>query len=184
MLQMSFNQLILQHSDPAAMMFQVNSLDSKNAELTQFEILQFTAPFIEMLPKIEFEDEARKRAISITSLESVLSQKLAIDSEEYSSMQRPRGEGQIHDKQVVGKLQAKIFSPHLISNNTVLNFQAFKDDGNLVSIIDILRIFNEGNKHHAKFYFKFSPDEIDGCRHSNKLETESEMQKIRNLDGA
>ena len=51
-LQMSFNELLLQHSDPAALMCQVNSLNSQNKDLTQFEVLQFTMPFIEMLPKI------------------------------------------------------------------------------------------------------------------------------------
>ena len=52
MLQVGFNDLIIQYSDPATLLCQVNALSSKKNELTQFEILQIAKPFLEMLPKI------------------------------------------------------------------------------------------------------------------------------------
>ena len=83
-----------------------------------------------------------------------------MNSENQAILPKPGIESRDLDKKVIDILQAKIFSPHLISNNTVLNFKAFKEDGNLVSLIDIFRIFYQGNKQSAKFYFKIDSEEF------------------------
>ena len=74
-------------------------------------------------------------------------------------MQMTATESRIFDKKIIDKLQAKIFSPHLISNSTAFSFQAFYDSDRLVSLIDILKIFSDDNKQQSKFYFKFCPEE-------------------------
>ena len=83
---------------------------------------------------------------------------------------------------MIDQLQAKIFSPHLISNNTVLNFQEFEEDGHLVSLIDIFRVFDEHNKQNAKFYFKFDPEEYQNQLNAGKIQTQ--LQQEQSVFGA
>ena len=49
----------------------------------------------------------------------------------------------------------------MISNNTVLNFQEFDDNGRLLSLIEVIKIFNQDREQHAKYYFKFCPEEYE-----------------------
>ena len=161
MLRLSLNDMIMKHSDPAVMICKVNPLSSKNNNLMQFEILQFTKAFLEIMPKIAPKFEPRKRSLSIDSKSSSLSNSMMMGQELLALKQKSGIESRILDKRLIDQLKAKIFSPHLISNNTVFNFQTFADDGHLVCLIDIFRVFYEDNKQNARFYFKFDPGEYE-----------------------
>ena len=179
-LQMSFNELVVEHSYPAVVLCQVNELNSRNKELTQFEILQLTMPFIEMMPQIAQKNDTKFRSISICSKRQMFSKKLTI-AQELQALKQKSGESRVFDKKVIDQLQAKIFSPHLISNNTVLNFQAFVDDGHLVSLIDIFRVFYQDNKQHAKYFFKFDPEEYEEHNNQDRIQEIPVMQRSRSV---
>ena len=170
LMQMSFNKLILQYSNPAALFCQVNPMSSKNKELTQFEILQFTMPFFEILPWIQPESDNKFRSMSYTSKRSLFAKKLTIEQELLALKENSGLESRILDKKVINQLQAKIFSPHLISNNTLLSFQ-------LVSMIDVFRVFYQDNKQHAKFYFKFDPEENEEPINPDKIQELPPMKR-------
>ena len=102
-------------------------------------------------------------------MRSSFCQALKMPQELKALKQKTGVESRMLDRRVIDQLQAKIFSPHLISNNTVLHFQAFVDDGQLVSLIDILRVFYEDNKQQAKFFFKFDPEEYEEHSSQDKV---------------
>ena len=64
------------------------------------------------------------------------------------------------DNQYRQFLTTKMFSPHPISNNTKWSFQSQHENSQLVSLSEILTIFNQGTQTLGNFYFKFCRSEI------------------------
>ena len=111
----------------------------------------------------------------------MLSKRLMVSSENQASMQMTATESRIFDKRIIEQLQAKMFTPHLISNSMALSFQESNDDGNLLSLMEIMKIFSEDNKQFARFYFKFCPEEYEDYLGNQTLKDRLEVHKVGGL---
>ena len=128
----------------------------------QFDILQFTSNFFEALPLADKVYE-RKRLRSVDEKRSMLRKPLTKEKNTYfnstsEAFLDPRNPISINE--LVDQLSSQVFSPHLISNSTKLSFQEHFDNKELLSLMDIMRVFNKSQNQISTYFFKYDSSQI------------------------
>jgi hypothetical protein len=83
--------------------------------------------------------------------------------------------------------QEKVFLPHFISNNTVLEYETASEE-ELFSLIDIVQSFNKQRKQKSKLYFKVTNEINASCiegKHKNSSSVDyalEHLDKIRSYE--
>ena len=162
--QQRFDSVLYQTNQPMALLCKPNVIKSKNAAFIQFEILQYSTNFFEKLPF----DKQKQPHIAVDDSNNLRSSPNSRNSNLFFQPNRHS------DKKCIENLTAKLFTPHLITNSTVLHFQKFHDDDLKVSLLDIISVFTQSQKDFSSYFFK-----CEAANQNSRKNSDSEIQNLK-----
>ena len=160
MVQTHFDEILQRSHQQPSLLCKITK--QKDKAMMQFDILQFNNSFFEALPLGDKEYE-RNRVKSVAVKRSMLRKPITQQSStlfKSSAVVHLDPANGVNKNQIVDQLSWHIFRPHLISNSTKLSFQEHFDNKELLSLMDIMRVFNKSQNQISTYYFKYDASEI------------------------